>query len=92
MSEEALQIAEKRREVKGERERQRYTKFIAALQRMAKKDKKVFISEQCKEIEAIEQERLEISLRKLEIPREHFMHDRHNKGQKWQIHNRSRRD
>ena len=51
MSEEALQIAEKRREVKGERERQRYTKFIAALQRMAKKDKKVFISEQCKEIE-----------------------------------------
>ena len=51
MSEEALQIAEKRREAKGERERQRYTKFIAALQRMAKKDKKVFISEQCKEIE-----------------------------------------
>ena len=48
---EAIQIAEERREVKNERERQRYTQLNAEFQRMAKSDKKVFISEQCKEIE-----------------------------------------
>ena len=46
----------------------------AEFQRIARRDKKVFLSDQCKEIEEkIEWERLEISLRKLEIPREHFM-------------------
>ena len=48
---EAIQIAEERREVKNERERQRYTQLNAEFQRMAKSDKKVFISEQCKEID-----------------------------------------
>jgi len=51
LSEEAIQIAEERREAKDERERQRYTQLNAEFQRMGKRDKKVFISEQCKEIE-----------------------------------------
>ena len=50
-SEEALQIAEKRREAKGKGERKRYTQLNAELQRIAKRDKKVFLNEQCKEIE-----------------------------------------
>ena len=75
MSGEALQIAEKRREVKGKGEKERYTPLNAEFQRIARRDKKVFLSNQCKDIEEnkIEWERLEISSRKLEIPREHFM-------------------
>ena len=46
----------------------------AEFQRIARRDKKAFLSEQCKEIgETLEWERLEISSRKLEIPRDHFM-------------------
>ena len=46
----------------------------AEFQRIARRDKKAFLSDQCKEIEeTTEWERLEISSRKLEIPREHFM-------------------
>ena len=71
LSEEALQIAEKRREVKGKGEKERYTHLNAKFQRIARRDKKPFLSEHCKEIE--ERESLEISSRKLEIPREHFM-------------------
>ena len=51
MSEEALQIAEKRREVKGKGEKERYTHLNAEFQRIAKTDKKAFLSNQCKEIE-----------------------------------------
>ena len=51
MSEEALQIAEKRREAKGKRERKRYTHLNAEFQRIARRDKKAFLSNQCKEIE-----------------------------------------
>ena len=51
MSEEALQITEKRREVKGKGERERYTQLNAEFQRIARRDKKAFLSEQCKEIE-----------------------------------------
>ena len=51
LSEEALQIAEKRREAKGKGEKERYTHLNAEFQRIAKKDKKVFLSDQCKEIE-----------------------------------------
>ena len=51
MSEQALQIAEKRREVKGKGEREIYTQLNAEFQRIARKDKKAFLSEQCKEIE-----------------------------------------
>ena len=51
MSEEALQIAEKRREVKGKGEKERYTHLNAEFQRIARRDKKDFLSNQCKEIE-----------------------------------------
>ena len=77
LSEEALQIALKRREVKSKGEKERYSHLNAEFQRIARRDKKGFLSDQCKEIEeTIEWERLEISSRKLEIPREHFI-------QKW---------
>ena len=53
LSEEALQIAEKRKEVKGKGEKERHTHLNAEFQRIAKRDKKVFLGDQCKEIEAI---------------------------------------
>ena len=51
LSEEALQIAEKRREVKGKGEKERYTHLNAEFQRITRRDKKAFLSDQCKEIE-----------------------------------------
>ena len=50
-SEKALQVAEKRRDVKGNGERERYTHLNAEFQRIARRDKKAFLSEHCKEIE-----------------------------------------
>ena len=62
LSEEALQIAEKRREAKGKGEKERNPCMNAEFQRIARKYKKAFLSDQCKEIEkTIEWERLEIS-------------------------------
>ena len=49
--EEALQIAEKRREAKGKEEKERYTHLNAEFQRITRRDKKAFLSDQCKEIE-----------------------------------------
>ena len=71
LSGEALQIAVKKREVKSKGEKERYKHLNAEFQTIARRDKKDFLSDQCKEIE--EWERLEISSRKSEIPREHFM-------------------
>ena len=51
LSEEALQIAEKRREAKGKGEKERYTHLNAEFQRLARRDKKAFLSDQCKEVE-----------------------------------------
>ena len=51
LSEEALQIAVKRREVKGKGEKERYTHLNAVFQRIARRDEKDFLSDQCKEIE-----------------------------------------
>ena len=51
LSEEALQIAENRREVKGKEEKERYTHLNAEFQRIARRDKKAFLSDQRKEIE-----------------------------------------
>ena len=74
VEEEALQIAVKRRETKSKEEKEIYKHLNAEFQRIARRDKKAFLSDQCKEIEeTTEWERLEISSRKLEIPREHFM-------------------
>ena len=68
LSEEALQIA-----VKSKGEKERYTHLNAEFQRIARRDKKGFLSDQCKETEENDRIRLEISSRKLETPREHFM-------------------
>ena len=74
LSEEALQIAVKRREWKSIGEKERYTHLNAEFQRIARRDKKAFLNNQCKEIEENNRMgRLEISSRKLEIPREHSM-------------------
>ena len=67
-------MAVKRRQVKGKGEKEGYTHLNAEFQRIARRDKKAFLHDQCKEIdETIEWEKLEISSTKLEIPREHFM-------------------
>ena len=68
LSGEALQIAVKRREAKNKGEKERYKHLNAEFQRIARRDKKAFFSDQCKEIEENNRmERLEISSRKLEI-------------------------
>ena len=51
MAEEALQIAVKRREVKGKGERERYSQLNAEFQRRARREKRAFLNEQCKEVE-----------------------------------------
>ena len=83
LSEEALQIAEKSREVKGKGEKKRYTH--AEFQRLARRDKKAFLSDQCKEIE--ENNRMgnsRFSSRKLEIYQGNIScKDGLDKGQKW---------
>ena len=80
---EALKIAVKRREVKSKREKERYKHLNAEFQRIARRAKKAFLSDQCKEIEeTVEWGRLEISSRKLEIPGNISCKDGHNKGQK----------
>ena len=71
LSEEALQIAVKRREAKCKGKKERYTHLNAEFQRTARRDERAILSDQYKEIE--ENNRIEISSRKLEIAREHFM-------------------
>ena len=74
MSEETLQIAEKTRDVKGKGEKGGYTHLNAEFQRIARRDEKVFFSDQCKEIE--ENNRVGKTrdlFKKIRIPREHFM-------------------
>ena len=74
LSEEALQVAVKRREAKSKGEKERYSHLKGEFQRITRRDKKAFLSEQCKEMEENNiMGRLEISSRKLEILREHFM-------------------
>ena len=72
LSEEAFQIAEKRREAKRKGEKERYTHLNAEFQRISRRDKRAFLSNQCKEIE--ENNRMgKTSSRKLEIRSEIFM-------------------
>ena len=92
LSEEDLQIAVKRREVKSKGEKERYSHLNTEFQRIARRVKKVFLTDQCKEQrKIIEWERLEISSRKLEISRNISCKDGLDKGQKWYGPNRSRR-
>ena len=74
LSEEALQIAVKRRETKSKGEKERYIHLNAEFQRIARRDKKAFLSNQCKEIE--ENNRMGKTrdlLKKIKIQREYFM-------------------
>ena len=74
LSEEALQIAVKIREAKSKGEKERYEHLNAEFQRIERRDKKAFFSDQCKEIE--ENNRMgktRALFKKIEIPREHFM-------------------
>ena len=76
LSGEALQIAVKRREVKSKGEKERYNHLNAEFQRRARRDKKAFLSDQCKETEENnERERQETSSRKLETSRDNFMQE-----------------
>ena len=72
--EEALQIAVKRREVKSKGEKERYKLLNVEFQRIARRHKKAFLSDQCKEIEENNRmAKIEISSRKLKISRKYFM-------------------
>ena len=74
MPEEDLQIAEKRREAKGKEEKERYMHLNAEFQRIARRDKKAFLSDQCKEID--ENSRMgkpRDLFKKIRDTREHFM-------------------
>ena len=73
VAEEALQRAEKRREVKGKGEKERYKHLNAEFQRIARRDQKAFLSDQCKEIEENNRMGKTRDLFKKEIPREYFM-------------------
>ena len=73
-SEESLRVAEKRREVKGKGEKDRYLHLNAEVQRIARREKKAFLSIIANtQRKTVDWDRLEISSRKLEIPRDHFM-------------------
>ena len=63
----------KRREAKSKGEKERYKHLNAEFQRIVRRNKKTFLSDDCKEKEENNRKRLEISSRKLEIPKEHFM-------------------
>ena len=74
LSDEALQTAEKRRGAKGKGEKERYTDLNAEFQRIARRDKKAFLSDQCKEME--ENNRMVKTrdlFKKIRDTREHFM-------------------
>ena len=93
LSEEALLIAEKRREAKGKGEKERYTHLNAEFQRIARRDKKAFLSDQCKEIE--ENNRMGKTrdlFKKIKRYQGNIScKDGRYKGQKWYGPNRSRR-
>ena len=72
LSEDALQIAEKRKDVKGKEEKERYTHLNAEFQRTAKRDKNALLSDQCKGIEENNRMGKTRDLFK-KVPREHFM-------------------
>ena len=92
LSEEALQIAVKRRERKGKGEKERYNHLKAELQRIARRDKKAFLSDQCKEIE--ENNRMGKTrdlFKKIRYRGNISCKDGQVKGQKWYGPNKSRR-
>ena len=93
MSEEALQTAMKRRAVKSKGEKERYTRLNAEFQRTARRDKKGFLSDQCKEIEENNtMGKTRDLFKKIKRYQGNIScKDGRNKGQKWYGPNRSRR-
>ena len=93
LSGEALQIAEKRREAKGKGEKERYTHLNAEFQRIARRDNKAFLSDQCKEIEANNRigKTKDFFKKIIETKGTFVPKDEHNEGHKWYGPNRSRR-
>ena len=91
LSEEDLQIAEKRREEKGKEEKERCTHLNADFQRIARRDKKAFLSDHCKEIEGYNRMEKTRDLFKKKYEGNISCKDGYNKGQKWHGPNRSRR-
>ena len=92
MSEETLQISEKKKRNKRERKKERYKHLNAEFQRIARRDKKAFLSDQCKEIE--ENNRMGKTrdfFKKIRYQGNISCKDGLNKGQKWYGPNRSRR-
>ena len=92
LSEEALKVAVKRREVKSKGQKERYTHLNAELRRIARRDKNAFPSDQCKEIE--ENNRMGKTrdlFRKIRYQGNISCKDGLDKGQKWYGSNRSRR-
>ena len=93
LSEEALQTSEKRREARCKEEKERYSHLSAEFQRIARRDKNAFLSDQCKEIE--ENNRMGKPTGLFQKIRDTkgtiSCRDGHNKGQKWYGPNRSRR-
>ena len=90
LSEEALQTAMKRREVKGKGEKERYTHLNAEFQRVARREKKAFLSDHCKEIE--ESNRMgktRALFKKIRYQGNFSCKDGLNEGQKWYGPNRS---
>ena len=92
LSKEALKIAVKRREAKGKGEKERYTYLNAELQRIARRDKKAFLSDQCKEIEGKNtMGKMRDLFKKMRYQGNISCKDGLDKGQKWYGPNRSRR-
>ena len=92
LSEKALQITVKRREAKSKGEKERYTHLNAEFQRTARRDKKAFLSDQCKEIEENRRMGKTRDLKKIRDTKGNIScKDGHNKGRKWYGPNRSRR-
>ena len=92
LSEEALQIAEKTREVKGKGEKERYIHLNAEFQRIARRDKKAFLSDQCKEIEGNNRMgKIRDLFKKVRHQGNISCQDGHNTGQQWYGPNRRRR-
>ena len=91
LSKEALQIAEKRRKIKGKGEKEKYTHLNVDFQRIVKRDKKAFFSDQCKEIE--ENNRMgktRVLFKKIKTYQGNIScKDGHNRRQKWYGPNRS---
>ena len=92
LSEEAFQIAVKRREVKSKGEKERYKHLNAELQRIARRDKKAFLSDQCKEIEGKNtMGKMRDLFKKMRYQGNISCKDGLDKGQRWYGSNRSRK-